>query len=346
MIVVMRPEAARADVDHVLDVLKRHSARASVFYGEERIVIAGLGTGLGAEVLESLELLPGVDRVTPMRSAYELASREFRPRDTVVEVRGLGIGGPGFAVMAAPCSVDSREQLLALARAVAAAGAGSLRGGAFRRGIAPYLFQGLGPDDLALLDEGRRQTGLPIVAEVLEPPQVEQVAPVADVLEIGARNMQNFPLLREVGRADRPVLLTRGRSATVDEWLMAAEYVMHEGNARVILCERGIRTFETERQTTLDLSAISVIKRLSHLPVVVDPSHGAGHRYLVQPLALAAAAAGADGLIVDVHPEPGTELPESPQSLPAEGFAQLVQAVEGVLTAVGRQLARPSATAR
>ena len=336
MIVVMRPEAARADVDHVLDVLKRHSARASVFYGEERVVIAGLGTGLGAEVLESLELLPGVDRVTPMRSAYELASREFRPRDTVVEVRGLTIGGPGFVVMAAPCSVDSREQLLALAQAVAAAGAGSLRGGAFRRGIAPYLFQGLGPDDLALLDEGRRQTGLPIVAEVLEPPQVEQVAPVADVLEVGARNMQNFPLLREVGRADRPVLLTRGRSATVDEWLMAAEYVMHEGNARVILCERGIRTFERSTRYTLDISAVPVLKEETHLPVIVDPSHAAGRRDLVLPLARAAVAAGADGVIVEVHPAPEEALCDGPQQIPADEFDEFAAEIRELAALMGK----------
>jgi 3-deoxy-7-phosphoheptulonate synthase len=243
--------------------------------------------------------------------------------------------------MAGPCSVESREQLVRTARSVAASGASLLRGGAFKPRTSPYAFQGLGIDGLNLLDEGRRHTGLPIITEVMEPAQVERVAETADILQIGARNMQNFPLLKEIGRSPKPCMLKRGLSATVEEWLMAAEYIMHAGNPNVILCERGIRTFETATRNTLDLSAIPLVKRLSHLPVIADPSHGTGHRYLVQPMALAAAAAGADGLLIEVHPEPDTALSDGPQSLTLEGFEQLMHTLERVLTAIGRPLARP-----
>ena len=222
---------------------------------------------------------------------------------------------------------------------MAKSGATFLRGGAFKPRTSPYAFQGLGVDGLELLAEGSRATGLPVVTEVMEPAQVERVASVASILQVGARNMQNFPLLREVGRANTPVLLKRGLSATIEEWLMAAEYIMNEGNPDVILCERGIRTFETATRNTLDLSAIPVIKRLSHLPVIADPSHGTGHRYLVEPMALAAAAAGADGLIVEVHPEPDSALSDGPQSLTLDGFEHLMGTLGGVLQAVGRPLA-------
>jgi 3-deoxy-7-phosphoheptulonate synthase len=259
----------------------------------------------------------------------------------VIEADSVKIGGPEFVVMAGPCSVEDRGQLLTTAEAVAASGACFLRGGAFKPRTSPYSFQGLGADGLALLEEARRRTGLAIITEVMEPGQVEQVASTADILQIGARNMQNFPLLREVGRTDRPVLLKRGLCATIDEWLMAAEYIMHEGNFNVVLCERGIRTFETTTRNTLDLSAIPVVKRLSHLPIIVDPSHGTGHRYLVEPMALAAAAAGADGLMVEVHPEPDSALSDGPQSLTLDGFAHLMQWLEKVLMAIGRPLGRP-----
>jgi len=231
--------------------------------------------------------------------------------------------------------------LVRTAESVAASGASFLRGGAFKPRTSPYAFQGLGLDGLSLLEEGRRLTGLGVITEVMEPGQVERVADSADILQVGARNMQNFPLLKEVGRVNhRPVMLKRGLSATIEEWLMAAEYIMHAGNPNVILCERGIRTFETATRNTLDLSAIPVIKRLSHLPVIADPSHGTGHRYLVQPMALAAAAAGADGLIIEVHPEPDSALSDGPQSLTLDGFDQLMRTLEGVLAAVGRPLAR------
>src|SRR5207248_11666748 len=226
---------------------------------------------------------------------------------------------------------------------VAASGATLLRGGAFKPRTSPYAFQELGEDGLCLLEEGRHATGLPIITEVMEPGQVERVAESADVLQIGARNMQNFPLLKEIGHSDKPCMLKRGLSATIEEWLMAAEYIMHAGNPNVILCERGIRTFESATRNTLDLSAIPVVKRLSHLPVIADPSHGTGHRYLVQPMALAAAAAGADGLIVEVHPEPDSALSDGPQSLTLEGFEELMQTLERLLAAIGRPLARPRA---
>jgi 3-deoxy-7-phosphoheptulonate synthase len=340
MIVVMHSDATTQDLEHVIDVLKLHGLRAQVSTGEERVVVGVIGTGFAPELLEALEVLPGVDRVTRITRPYKLASREFRPRSTVIDAGGGKIGGPEFVVMAGPCSVENRGQLLATADAVAASGACFLRGGAFKPRTSPYSFQGLGTEGLALLEEGRRRTGLPIITEVMEPGQVEQVANTASILQIGARNMQNFPLLREVGRSDRPVMLKRGLSATIEEWLMAAEYIMNEGNYNVILCERGIRTFETATRNTLDLSAIPVIKRLSHLPIIVDPSHGTGHRYLVEPMALAAAAAGADGLILEVHPEPDSALSDGPQSLTLDGFAHLMRSLEKVLEAIGRPLGR------
>jgi 3-deoxy-7-phosphoheptulonate synthase len=340
MIAVMHPAATAEDVEHVVEVLRLHNLKAQISQGEERTVIGVIGTGFPEDLLDTLEVLPGVDRVTRITRPYKLASRDFKPSDTVVRAGGQPIGGREFVVMAGPCSVESREQLIRTARSVAASGATLLRGGAFKPRTSPYAFQGLGLDGLNLLDEGRLHTGLPIITEVMEPGQVERVAETADVLQIGTRNMQNFPLLREVGRSQRPCMLKRGLSATIEEWLMAAEYIMHAGNPNVILCERGIRTFETATRNTLDLSAIPLVKRLSHLPVIADPSHGTGHRYLVQPMALAAAAAGADGLIIEVHPEPDSALSDGPQSLTLDGFEQLMKTLEAVLSALGRPLAR------
>jgi 3-deoxy-7-phosphoheptulonate synthase len=346
MIVVMNPSATADDVDHVVEVLRLHTLKAQISQGEERTVIGVIGTGFPADLLETLEVLPGVDRVTRITRPYKLASRDFRPANTVVNAGGMTVGGAGFVVMAGPCSVESRQQLLATAHGVAASGASFLRGGAFKPRTSPYAFQGLGVEGLEVLEEGRRQTGLPIITEVMEPGQVERVAESADILQIGARNMQNFPLLKEVGRSLLPTMLKRGLSATIEEWLMAAEYIMHEGNSNVILCERGIRTFETATRNTLDLSAIPLIKRMSHLPIIADPSHGTGHRYLVQPMALAAVAAGADGLIIEVHPEPDTALSDGPQSLTLEGFASLMQSIERVLAAIDRPLARVQSPAQ
>ena len=341
MIAVMQPAASAEDVEHVVEVLRLHNLKAQISQGEERTVIGVIGTGFPDDLLETLEVLPGVDRVTRITRPYKLASRDFKPSNTIVDAGGQYIGGREFVVMAGPCSVESREQLVKTARSVAGSGATLLRGGAFKPRTSPYAFQGLGVDGLNLLDEGKRATGLPIITEVMEPGQVERVAETADVLQIGARNMQNFPLLKEIGRTGKPTMLKRGLSATIEEWLMAAEYIMHAGNPNVILCERGIRTFETATRNTLDLSAIPLIKRMSHLPIIADPSHGTGHRYLVQPMALAAAAAGADGIIVEVHPEPDTALSDGPQSLTREGFDQLMKTLEQVLAAIGRPLAKP-----
>src|SRR4051794_13529008 len=340
MIAVMQPTASAEDIEHVVEVLRLHNLKAQVSRGGERTVIGVIGTGFPDDLLETLEVLPGVDRVTRISRPYKLASRDFKPTDTIVEAGGQYVGGREFVVMAGPCSVESRDQLIRTALGVAGSGAALLRGGAFKPRTSPYAFQGLGEDGLDLLEVGRQHTGLPIITEVMEPGQVERVAQAADILQIGTRNMQNFPLLKEVGRTGKPTMLKRGLSATIEEWLMAAEYIMHAGNPNVILCERGIRTFETATRNTLDLSAIPVIKRLSHLPVIADPSHGTGHRYLVKPMALAAAAAGADGLIIEVHPEPDTAMSDGPQSLTLEQFDELMRSLELVLTAVNRPLAR------
>jgi 3-deoxy-7-phosphoheptulonate synthase len=281
----------------------------------------------------------------PKSSRAELAARpghlvlrESQPSNTVIEVGGVRIGGPEFVVIAGPCTVESRDQLMEAAYAVAASGAALLRGGAYKPRTSPYAFQGLGDDGLVLLAEARRRTGLPIITEVMEPAEVEHVARFADVLQIGTRNMQNFPLLKEVGRGSRPVMLKRGLCATIDEWLMAAEYIMAAGNPRVILCERGIRTFETATRNTFDVSAIPVVKRRSHLPVIADPSHATGHRYLVEPMALAASAAGADGVIVEVHPNPDVALCDGPQSLTVQCFARLMSSLERIAAAADRPL--------
>jgi len=337
----MQPTASAEDIEHVVEVLRLHNLKAQVSQGEERTVIGVIGTGFPDDLLETLEVLPGVDRVTRISRPYKLASRDFKPTDTIVEAGGQYVGGREFVVMAGPCSVESRDQLIRTALRVAGSGAALLRGGAFKPRTSPYAFQGLGEDGLDLLEVGRQHTGLPIITEVMEPGQVERVAQAADILQIGTRNMQNFPLLKEVGRTGKPTMLKRGLSATIEEWLMAAEYIMHAGNPNVILCERGIRTFETATRNTLDLSAIPVIKRLSHLPVIADPSHGTGHRYLVKPMALAAAAAGADGLIIEVHPEPDTAMSDGPQSLTLEQFDELMRSLELVLTAIDRPLAKP-----
>jgi 3-deoxy-7-phosphoheptulonate synthase len=304
-------------------------------------VIGVIGVGFPAELPELLEVMPGVDHVARITKTWKHASREFKPTDTIVRVGDVEIGGGELVVMAGPCSVESRQQVLETAHAVKAAGARVLRGGAFKPRTSPYSFQGLGEAGLKLLAEAREQTGLPIITEVMEPGDVELVANYADILQVGARNMQNFPLLKEVGRSARPILLKRGMSGTIEEWLMAAEYVMSSGNFQVILCERGIRTFETAARNTLDLSAIPIIKRLSHLPVIADPSHGTGKWYLVRPLAQAALAVGADGLLIEVHPAPDHALSDGPQSLNLDNFAAMMDALRQIGAAVGRRLLEP-----
>jgi 3-deoxy-7-phosphoheptulonate synthase len=325
MLVVMSVTATEEQVQEVrrhieADGLTPHESR-----GEQRVVIGVVGdVGLRKEqIMSHLAVLPGVESVTPISKPFKLTSRDFHPLDTVIEVGGTHIGGGTLTIMAGPCSVESRDQLLRTADAVAAAGATILRGGAFKPRTSPYSFQGLGMDGLRFLVEARERTGLPIVTEVMEPSQVEVVALHADILQVGARNMQNYSLLMAVGRSARPVMLKRGLSATIEEWLMAAEYIVSSGNPNVILCERGIRTFETYTRNTLDLAAVPLLHRLTHLPVIVDPSHATGKRWLVAPMALAAVAAGADGIMVEVHPDPDDALSDGEQSLTLDQFGDL-----------------------
>jgi 3-deoxy-7-phosphoheptulonate synthase len=341
VIVVMKSDADRSDIEGVIERLKEVGLGAHVSGGKERTVIGVIGVGFSPDLPDTMELLPGVDHVTRITRPYKLASSEFRPTPTVVQVRDVSFGGDEFVVMAGPCSVESREQLLETAHAVRRAGARVLRGGAYKPRTSPYSFQGLGRAGLELLAEAREATGMPIITEVMEPGDVELVANYADILQVGARNMQNFPLLKEVGRSARPILLKRGMSGTIEEWLMAAEYVMSSGNFQVIMCERGIRTFETAARNTLDLSAIPIIKRLSHLPVIADPSHGTGKWYLVRPLAQAALAVGADGLLIEVHPSPDHALSDGPQSLNLDNFAAMMDALRQIGVAVGRRLLQP-----
>jgi 3-deoxy-7-phosphoheptulonate synthase len=310
--------------------------------GAERMAIGTFGTTSRAAA-EAVESLPGVSEVVPVSRPFKLASREVIPEDTVVALDGVPVGGASpLAVIAGPCSVESRDQILATARAVRAAGATIMRGGAFKPRSSPYTFRGLGAEGLELLAEARAETGLAICTEVLAPGDVDAVAQVADCLQIGARNMQNFSLLDAVGEQPKPVLLKRGISATVEELLLSAEYVLAKGNRNVILCERGIRTFERYTRNTFDVSAIPLLKRLTHLPVIGDPSHGTGKWYLVAPVALAAVAAGVDGLIVEVHPSPDHALSDGFESLTFENFSALMAKVGAVAAAIGRPARTPT----
>jgi 3-deoxy-7-phosphoheptulonate synthase len=286
----------------------------------------------------ALEVMEGVEKVIPILAPYKLASREFKPDDTVIRIGDVTIGGEEIQVMAGPCAVESREQLLEVAEMVRERGARILRGGAFKPRTSPYAFQGLEEKGLEYLAEAREKTGLLVVTEVMDTQKVAMVAQYADILQIGARNMQNFPLLREVAKYNKPVLLKRGLSATIEEWIMAAEYIMVSGNHQVILCERGIRTFESFTRNTLDLSAVPVIKELSHLPIIVDPSHSTGKWKLVQPMARSAIAAGADGLIIEVHPKPSEALCDGPQSVTPERFSNIMGDLQKMAVVMGRTI--------
>ncbi|HLI25526.1 MAG TPA: 3-deoxy-7-phosphoheptulonate synthase [Chloroflexota bacterium] len=345
MIVIMRHDATPDQIAQVVARIQEAGFRGEVMTGSQQAIVGVLGTPIPSELGERLELLPGVERTQRVSKPYKLASRDYRPFDTVIRVGEVTIGADEFVVMAGPCSVESLDQVLRTAHAVKAAGARILRGGAYKPRTSPYSFQGLGVQGLEYLARAREETGLPIITEVLDTADVPTVAAYADILQIGTRNMQNFALLRAVGRANKPVLLKRGMSATIEEWLMAAEYILNAGNPQVILCERGIRTFETAVRNTLDLSAIPVVKRLSHLPVIADPSHGTGKWYLVRPMALAAAAVGADGLLIEVHPDPDTALSDGPQSLNLDNFAALMTQLQPVTSAVGRHLPAAAAVA-
>ncbi|MHB1344922.1 MAG: 3-deoxy-7-phosphoheptulonate synthase [Thermoleophilia bacterium] len=335
MMIVMREGATQTEIEHVLERLTESGARGYVSTGDVVTVIGVIGE---REVIAGipLEAFVGVEKVLPILRPYKLVSREFRNTDTVIEVGGTKVGGGHVALIAGPCSVESRDQLLSSARFVKEAGASMLRGGAFKPRTSPYAFQGLGLEALKILAEAREETGLPVVTELMDPRHLDAVAEYADVIQIGARNMQNFYLLSAVGEVDRPVLLKRGLSATVDELLMAAEYIVKEGNTNVILCERGIRTFETATRNTLDLSAVPIIKQRSHLPVIVDPSHATGKVDLVEPLALAALAAGADGLLIESHPAPEAALCDGGQSLNPREFGRTAARIRELTAWLGK----------
>jgi 3-deoxy-7-phosphoheptulonate synthase len=335
MIVVMKSDATMSDISGVIKALESMGCKPHPTRGADRTIIGVIDARQGADFTQ-LEGTPGVEQVIPITKAYKMVSREFRPQNTVVNVNGVAVGGPEFVVMAGPCAVENREQVLTAARAVKEAGASILRGGAFKPRTSPYSFQGLGEEGLKILLAAKRETGLPIVTEVISPELVPLVSEYADVLQIGARNMQNYALLEACGKIRKPVLLKRGMMSTVEEMLMAAEYILSNGNQQVILCERGIRTFENSTRNTLDISAVPVIKRNSHLPIIIDPSHAAGHTEFVPALALAAVAAGADGLIVEVHPCPETAWCDGVQSLSLEKFSEMMTNIRAVAAAMGR----------
>jgi 3-deoxy-7-phosphoheptulonate synthase len=341
MMIVMKETATDEQVEAVVNKIERVGALAHRSRGARVTVIGAIGDVEQDVTVEGLGLegQPGVDRVVPILKPYKLASAQITHGErTVLDIEGRKIGGDNFALIAGPCTVESREQVLQTARVVRDAGATLLRGGAYKPRTSPYAFQGLGQEGLRLLAEAKAETGLPIVTELMDMRDLDPVLEVADVVQIGARNMQNYPLLAEVGRCGRPALLKRGLSSTLDELLMAAEYILKEGNPNVMLCERGIRTFETAYRFTLDLMAVPVLKELSHLPVIVDPSHAAGRRELVLPLSLAAAAVGADGIIVEVHPNPDEAICDGPQALRAEDFAAYASAVERAAALAGKAL--------
>lgn len=339
MIIIMKPDATDEQINYVAEKLKSHGFGIHLSKGVERTVIGAIGDKSAIE-LETIQMLAGVSEIVPIRKPYKLVSREFRIEDTIVKIGDkLEIGdGKPVAVIAGPCSVENREQMLEVAQAVKKAGAVALRGGAYKPRTSPYSFQGLGEEGLRLLKEAKDKTGLPVVTEALDPRDVSLVAKYADVIQVGARNMQNFILLKEVGKTGKPVLLKRGPGATIEELLMSAEYILSEGNRNVVLCERGIRTLETYTRNTLDLSAVPVIKKLSHLPVIVDPSHGTGRWDLVPAMSCAAVAAGADGLIIEVHPHPEEALSDGPQSLKPDTFLKLMDELKLIAKAVGREM--------
>jgi len=338
MIITMQPGASKEQVQDVIAAIEGQGLSTHVIVGVEQTVIGAVGESHAVNK-EVFEVIPGVASVVRISQPYKLASRQFHPQDSVFPLDGFSVGGEEIALIAGPCSVESRAQLLEIAQAVREAGANALRGGVFKPRTSPYVFQGLGEEGLEYLAEARELTGMPVVAEVMSIAQIEVMVKYVDVLQIGARNMQNFSLLRAVGEVRKPVLLKRGISATIEELLMASEYILSGGNPRVMLCERGIRTFETATRNTTDINAVPVLKSLTHLPVILDPSHSTGQAAYVASVAKAAVAAGADGLIVEVHSDPAHALSDGAQSLTPEQFARLVKQVDAVAQAVGRKLA-------
>lgn len=338
MVIVMREGATPEEIEEVVNLLHEAGAEAHVSRGEFHTVIGVIGDR--EKVMQMpFEANPVVEKVVPIMKPYKLVSREFQDQPTVIEIGGDVIGGGTVAVIAGPCSVESEEQVLAAARAAKECGAAAFRGGAYKPRTSPYSFQGLGEEGLEMLALAREETGLPVVTEVLDVRDIEVVSRYADILQVGARNMQNFIMLRDLGLQNKPILLKRGMSCTVEEWLMAAEYILKGGNKKVILCERGIRTFETGTRNTLDISSIPLVKNLSHLPVIVDPSHATGLRELVAPLSMAALAAGADGVMVEVHPNPREALCDGTQSLTIEEFGSMMDELNKLAAFLGRKQA-------
>ena len=341
MMIVMKGDATKEQIARIIERVEQAGATAHPSTGERHTVIGAIGDD--PAIIAGLELSgePGVEKVVPISKKYKLVSRELKPSDQVVRVGGVPIGAGNFGLIAGPCTVETREQTMVTAAACKAAGVSALRGGAFKPRSSPYTFQGLGEPALEILVEARAETGLPIVTELMDIRQLEAIVEVADMIQLGTRNMQNFDLLREVGRTSTPVLLKRGMASTIEEWLLAAEYIVSEGNDQVVLCERGIRTFETATRGTLDISAVPVAKSKSRLPVIVDPSHAAGQRNLIAPLARAAVVAGADGIIVEVHPTPETALCDGPQALYADGFTDWVGDIARFVEMMDKTIACP-----
>jgi len=337
MLVVMRQDATPEEIRGVEAAVEARGYKAHPIPGAHRTAI-GITGNKGADEAPVFETLPGVLEVIPVTHAYKLVSREVKPEDSVVSVGGVPVGGPALTVVAGPCAVESREQILTVARAVKAAGAQLLRGGAYKPRTSPYSFQGLGEEGLKLLVEAREATGIPVVTEAVDAESLDLVERYADAIQIGARNMQNFSLLKRAGRARKPVVLKRGMSATLEEFLMSAEYILAEGNYQVVLCERGVRTFSDFSRNTLDLAVVPAVKRLSHLPILVDPSHGTGRRDKVAPLSRAAAAVGADGLMIEVHHDPDAALSDGPQSITPDMFAELMRDLRLIAPVIGRKL--------
>jgi 3-deoxy-7-phosphoheptulonate synthase len=333
----LKPQATETQIKHIVSKIKALGLKPMISQGSERSIIGVIGEEDILRV-QPLEVFPGVEKVMPILAPYKLVSREFKPADTVIDIDGVKVGGKKIVVMAGPCAIESYEMLLSVGKSVKKSGASILRGGAFKPRTSPYSFQGLGEEGLKFLVDASKKVGLPIITELMDVRDLELVERNADIIQIGARNMQNFDLLKEVGRSKKPVLLKRGMSATVKEMLLSAEYILQNGNFNVMLCERGIRTFETETRFTLDLNAVPLMKSLSHLPVIVDPSHGTGKWGLVPPMAKAGIAAGCDGLIIEVHPKPEEALSDGPQSMLPEKFNKLMEELRRVAKAVGREL--------
>jgi 3-deoxy-7-phosphoheptulonate synthase len=335
MIVVMSQDASREQIDAVLRKIEEFGLQTHPIYGVQKTVIGVIGDDK-TKIVETMAGYPGVEQIIPILKPYKFASRETHPQNTTINVSGVIIGGDKVVVMAGPCAVEGREQIMNTARLVKMAGGSLLRGGAYKPRTSPYSFQGLGEDGLRLLAEAREDTGLPVITEITDPRQIDLFCEYADVIQVGARNMQNFVLLMEIGRSGHPVLLKRGPSSKIEDLLLAAEYIIKEGNRNIILCERGISTFETYTRNTLDLSAVAVLKKLTHLPVVVDPSHSVGISSIIPSMSLAAIAAGADGLIIEIHPNPNAALCDGPQSLDFEVFSGLMGKVRKIAQAIGR----------